>query len=119
MCVYYYMQIYIAKYLKKSYLVGRCEWKKREKINKNKEYFIINATRALLSGDFSSDTVRGVNKMSKKRWYEKCWQDKEWEKTKKKKINKTRTLDSAWTETGDMSSFISWKYFCRIDGIGY
>ena len=25
------MQIYIANYLKKSYVVGRCKWKKREK----------------------------------------------------------------------------------------
>ena len=49
------MQIYIAEYFKKSYLVGRS---KRKKI-KNRAYFIINATRALSSGDFSSDTARG------------------------------------------------------------
>ena len=40
--------------------------------NKNKEYFIINATRGLSSGDFSSDTAggrlngKGVNKVRKK-----------------------------------------------------
>ena len=39
---------------------------------KNREYFIINATQALSSGDFSSDTarerlkVKSINKMSKK-----------------------------------------------------
>ena len=63
------MQIYIAIYLKKSYVVGRCKLKMKG--GKNREYFIINATRVLSSSDFSSDTaggclkVKGVNKLSK------------------------------------------------------
>ena len=73
------MQIYIAKYLKKSDEVRRCKRKKR----KSNENFNINATRDLSSGDFSSDTtggrlkVKNVNdKWVKRGWYEKCWLDK-------------------------------------------
>ena len=55
---------------KRSYVVGRC--KRKMKIGKEKkEYFIINATIAFSSSDFSSDTargclkVKGVNKLNK------------------------------------------------------
>ena len=43
-----------------------------KKDRKNREYFIMNATRPFSSGDFSSDTaggrlkIKGVNKLSKK-----------------------------------------------------
>ena len=48
------------------------ERKEKKTKNKNREYFIMNATSAFSSGDFSSDTtggrlkVKGVNKLSKK-----------------------------------------------------
>ena len=44
---------------------------KDERRKRKKEYFIINATRGLSSGDFSRDTtegrliVKGVNKLNK------------------------------------------------------
>ena len=73
------MQIYKAKYWMKSYVEGSGKRKKRKK----GEYFIINATRALSYGDFSSDITRGCLKGKnvndiwiKMGWYEKFWFDK-------------------------------------------
>ena len=58
------LQICIAEYLKESYVVtGRCKWKEKRQKKLNRKYFIIDDTRALSSGDSSSDKTRGCLKV--------------------------------------------------------